>query len=189
MMNVNVKRYAGQRQEMITRNELEQLKQEIILQWQVSLGLATELWNRNGTANSIGTARASHPHIEHVPQVIVLGSGYEATNLCSTLRTHGVEAHPVSSLEEAASLTKVEGVRLAVVDESFFESSSVGWKLRQDRIIPIILLGNDRDREGWEKAFALEADAFLSKSMSQAEQIARIKAVLRRSEPEKEMAR
>jgi len=146
----------------------------------MSMRLVTGLWNRKGAAKSGGAARRSDLHIEPVPQVVILGQAREAADLSSTLRAHGVEAYPVSNIEEAAGLARVESVRLALVDESFFDSASVGWRLRQDRIIPVILLGNGREREGWGKAIALEADGYIGKSTPQAEQVARIKAIMRR---------
>ena len=117
------------------------------------------------------------------PSVVLWGDGYEVASLCAELEIQGIKARAVSTQGEAAALSEMEGIQLVVVDETFFNSASKGWQLRQHHIIPIVLWGSKHDKEGWEKASELEADAYLSKSTPLTEQVARIKAILRRSPP------
>lgn len=146
----------------------------------MSLWLVKGLWNRKEAAKSGSDSRRSDAIPERVPQVVILGRGREAAEMSSTLRRAGIQACPVNSVEEAADLVRAKSVRLALVDETFFTSAAVGWHLRQDRIIPIVLLGNAREREGWDKAIALEADGYICRCAPRAEQVARIKAIIRR---------
>jgi CheY-like chemotaxis protein len=168
--------------EMITRDELKSLEEETKSRWKACLALVIMLRYRELAREPRGVVRSSGPDNDRAPLVVVLGDGCENASLCAALESQGVKARTADLLEEASALTEMEGVRLVVVDETFFDSASVGWQLRHHRTIPIVLLGSSRDKEGWEKACELEADAYLSKSMTQAERVARIKAILRRYE-------
>ena len=55
------------------------------------------------------------------------------------------------------------------------------WRFRKDRVLPVAVIGSSPEREGWDRVVQLDADAYLSKDMSRAEQVARIKALLRRA--------
>jgi DNA-binding response OmpR family regulator len=161
---------------MVTRSELQSLGQEVKSQWKGLLALATMLHSR---LKIEGTVKP-HPEGTQVPSVVILGRNYEASNLRATLEAEGIDAGTVRTLEEAAALTQKEGVRLVVVDESFVDSASACWQLRQQRIVPIVLLGASPENEGWMMAANVEADAYLGKQTRLAEQVARIKAMLRR---------
>jgi len=163
--------------EMVTGSELQTAEQEVKSQWEGLLALAIMLRSRLKTE---GTAKPWHARSTQVPSVVILGSNYEATNLCAALEAQGVNAEIAQTLEVAAALTQKDGVRLVLVDESFISGASTCWQLRQHRIIPVVLLGTSREEEGWDMAANVEADAYLRKQMSLAEQVARIKAMLRR---------
>ncbi len=163
---------------MVTRAELQTVEQEAKARWKGLLALAAMLRCR-GFKIERGAELSQLPSA-HVPCVVILGRNHEASSLCATLEAHGIDAGTVRTLEEAAALTQKEGVRLIVVDESFVDSASACWQLRQQRIVLIVLLGASPEKEGWETAANVEADAYLGKQMSLAEQAARIKAMLRR---------
>ncbi len=163
---------------MVTRIELQTVEQEAKARWKGLLVLAATLRCRGlKTERSV---ELSQPPTTHVPCVVILGRNHEASNLCAVLEAQGIDAGTARTLEEATALTQKEGVRLIVVDESFISSASTCWQLRRQRIIPIVLLGASSEEEGWERATTVEADAYLSKGTSLAEQVARIKAMLRR---------
>ncbi len=162
---------------MVTRVELQAVEQEAKAQWKGLLALAIVLRSEHKTE---GTAQFWHPQATQVSSVVILSPNSEATNLCDALEAQGINAKVAHTLEEATALTQKDKVRLAVVDESFIRSASTCWQLRRQEIIPIVLLGASSEEEGWERATTVEADAYLSKGMSLAEQVARIKAMLRR---------
>lgn len=162
---------------MVTRAELQTVAQEAEARWKGLLALAIVLRSKHKTE---GTAEFRHPQATQVSSVVILGPNVEATNLCGALEAQGIDAEVAQTLEEAAALIEKDKVRLAVVDESFISSASTCWQLRRQRIIPIVLLGASSEEEGWERAATVEADAYLSKGTSLAEQVARIKAMLRR---------
>ncbi len=163
---------------MVTKAELQTVEQEAKTRWKGLLALAATLRCRGLKAEQ--GAELSQPPSEHIPCVVILGRNHEASNLLATLEAQGIDAGTVRTLEEAAALTRKEGVRLIVVDESFVDTASACWRLRQHRTVPIVLLGASPEKEGWETAANVEADAYLGKRMSLAEQAARIKAMLRR---------
>ncbi|HEX76960.1 MAG TPA: response regulator transcription factor [Dehalococcoidia bacterium] len=167
---------------MIARNELQAMEEEIKYRLKACLALAAALrFPELATElRAAVAARASAPEEEPSPSVVVLGSGPEATNLCTAFQQQGIKVGVVGGLNEAVALTEKKEVRLVVVDEAFIDSSSTCWQLRQHKTLPIVLLGARHDKEGWERAFELEADAYLSKSKGLAEQVARVKAILRR---------
>ncbi len=163
---------------MVTRIELQTVEQEAKARWKGLLVLAATLRCRGlKTERSV---ELSQPPTTHVPCVVILGRNHEASNLCAVLEAQGIDAGTARTLEEATALTQKEGVRLIVVDESFVDTASACWQLRQYRVVPIVLLGASPEKEGWETAANVEADAYLGKRMSLAEQAARIKAMLRR---------
>ncbi len=163
---------------MVTRGELQTVAQETKARWKGLLALAATLCRR-GLKTERGV-ELPQPPSTHVPCVVILGRNHEASNLRATLEAQGIDAGTVRTLEEAAALTQKEGVRLIVVDESFIDTASACWQLRQHRTVPIVLLGASPEKEGWVTAANVEADAYLGKQMSLAEQAARIKAMLRR---------
>jgi len=179
---------------MVTKGELKALEQKIEYQWKlylaqamqfrwkVYLTQARELSYLDLATRARTTGRSSQPDKEQTPSVVLLGDASETAALSAALDAQGLEARTASSLEEAITLTQTGSVRLIVVDETFLNSASVCQQLREHRTIPIVLLGSSRDKEGWDRACELDADAYLGKSMSQAEQAARIKAILRRYE-------
>ena len=67
------------------------------------------------------------------------------------------------------------------MDEVFIDSASDCWELRKHRILPIAVIGGSPESEGWDKVINFEADAYLPKYMSLAEQVARIGALIRRT--------
>ncbi len=162
---------------MVTRSELHSVGQEVKSRWKGILALAMLLRSRVKTE---GAAKPRHPQSTQVPSVVILGRKHEATNLCTALETQDINAEIAQTLEEAAALAQKDGVRLAVVDESFISDASTCSQLCQHRIIPIVLLGTSQEEEGWKMAANVEADAYLRKQMSVGEQVARIKAMLRR---------
>lgn len=157
---------------MITRSQLNTLEQEMKSRWK-------------GILTLVGVLRypgfMTEPERTQTPSVLLLANNHEADNLCSALEAQGIVALTVGTLEEAAALAANEKVKVVVADESFVDSASACWELRKYRIVPIAVIGASPEREGWDKVVNLEADAYLPKSMSLAEQVARIKALLRRS--------
>lgn len=111
--------------------------------------------------------------------VVVLSGGPDSASLCAALEAKGIKAVVVGTLDKVPVLVQEGSVRLIVADEALFDSPSVGWELRQQRMIPIALYGGSANGAGWKKAFEMEADAYLSKSITLAEQVARVKALLR----------
>jgi DNA-binding response OmpR family regulator len=70
---------------------------------------------------------------------------------------------------------------LIILGEGLAENSFKACRqLRQAVDIPIIMLGTTPRSRGWVKAINAGADLYLAKPVSQAELVARIKAILRR---------
>ncbi len=163
---------------MITRAELQTMEEETKARWKGLLILVAMLRRRG--LKTERTVELLEPPSRRVPCVVILGRNHEASNLCAALEAQGIDAGIARTLEEAAALTQKDGVRLVVADESFTDSASACWQLRRHRIIPIVLLGTSQEEEGWKMAVNIEADAYLRKQVSVGEQVARIKAMLRR---------
>ena len=113
--------------------------------------------------------------------VLLLANPEEATSLAEAIQADGIAARTVSSPQEACALTADENVRVCVVDEGFIKTSTDTWRFRKGRVFPVAVIGSSTEREGWDRVVQLDADAYLSKGMSRAEQVARIKALLRRA--------
>ncbi len=113
--------------------------------------------------------------------VLLMVNPEEATSLAEAIQADGIAAGTVSSPQEAYALTADENVRVFVVDEGFIKTATDTWRFRKDKVIPVAVIGSSPDREGWDRVVQLDADAYLSKSTSRAEQVARIKALLRRA--------
>lgn len=159
---------------MITRDELKTVEQETKTGWKGILAL---------TAVVRHSASMTDQRVVQTPPVLFLvnGDDHEMVDLSSALESHGIATGVAKTLEEAATLIANDSVRIVVVDEVFVASASDCWKLRRHKVLPVVLMGSKPEREGWDKAVNLEADAYLPKLMSRAEQVARIKALLRRS--------
>jgi len=70
---------------------------------------------------------------------------------------------------------------LIILGEGLAEDSfKVCRQLRQAVDIPILMLGTTPRSRGWVKAINAGADLYLAKPVSQAELVARIKAIMRR---------
>jgi len=156
---------------MITRSQLNTLEREMKSRWK-------------GILTLVGVLRypgfMTEPERNQPPPVLLLTNNHEMDNLRSALEAQGIVARMVEVLEEATVLIANENVQVVVVDEVFVDSASACWELRKGRIVPVAVMGSSPEREGWDKVVNLEADAYLPKSMSLAEQVARIKALLRR---------
>ena len=159
---------------MITKGELKTVEQETRLGWLGLLALTARAYRFHFVTE--GKKTLAPPAV-----VLLLTNPDEATSLCDAIQAAGIAAEMVRSPQEASALTADENVRLLVVDEGFVKTASDCWQFRKDRILPIAVIGSNREREGWERVVSLEADAYLSKGMSLAEQVARIKALLRRA--------
>ena len=158
---------------MITKGELKTVEQETRLGWLGLLALTAKAYRFHFVTED---KKIANPAV-----VLLLDDPDEAANLRDAIRGAGIAAETVGNSQEASALTANENVRLFVVDEGFVKTASDCWQFRKDRILPIAVIGSNREREGWERVVSLEADAYLSKGMSLAEQVARIKALLRRA--------
>ncbi len=158
--------------EVVTRAELQTVEQETRLCWLGLLALTAKAYRFHFVIEDKKTA---NPAV-----VLLLDDPDEAANLRDAIRGAGIAAETVGNSQEASALTANENVRLLVVDEGFVKTASDCWEFRKDRILPVVVIGDSREREGWERVMTVEADAYLSKGTSLAEQVARIKAMLRR---------
>ncbi len=113
--------------------------------------------------------------------VLLLTNAEEATSLAEAIQADGIVPRTVSSPQEAYALTADENVRVFVVDEGFIKTTTDTWRFRKDKVIPVAVIGSSPEREGWDRVVQLDADAYLSKGISRAEQVARIKALFRRA--------
>lgn len=158
---------------MIAKGELKIAEQEARARWTGLLALSLTL-RRLRTRNGPGQSQ--------IPSVVLLlANNDEAANLRATLQADGISTQIAGTLEEGIALTADENAKLLVVEEIFIKSASDCWQFRKDRVFPVVVMGTSPEREGWDKAVNFEADAYLPKYMSLAEQVARIKAVLRRA--------
>lgn len=191
---------------MVTKGELRTLEQETRLSWLGLLVLAVKLYRfrfvkepgspEGGLIGDIlqGTEdlrprvtgkralvqtedkKATTPTV-----VLLLANPEEATSLAEAIQTDGIAAITVGSPEEASALCADENVKVCVVEEGFIKTNTDTWRFRKNRVIPVAVIGSCPEREGWDRVVRLDADAYLSKGISRAEQVARIKALLRRA--------
>jgi hypothetical protein len=164
---------------MITKGELKVVEQETRLCW---LGLLALTARANGFRIVSHGQSVSVQPAKGLPTVLVLlANPDESASLCEAIRGADIPAGIAKSPQEASTLTADENVKLFVVDEAFVKRPSDCWQFRKSRVLPVAVIGSAPEREGWDRVVNLEADAYLSKSMSLAEQVARIKALLRRA--------
>ena len=71
---------------------------------------------------------------------------------------------------------------LIILDQFHVKASLEGEQLRH-ALMALVMAGHRPNAEGWQRARDLEADGYLSKSMSVADQVVRLRAMLRRYAP------
>lgn len=191
---------------MITKGELKTLEQETRLRWLGLLVLAVKVYRFRSVTEpgspegrlignilqgteDLQTRLAGPPALAQTEDkkaptptvVLFMANPEEANNLAEAIQADGIAAVTVSSLQEASALCADENVRVCVVDEGFIKTNTDTWRFRKNRVLPVAVIGSRPEREGWDKVVQFDADAYLSKGMSRAEQVARIKALLRRA--------
>ena len=191
---------------MITKGELKTLEQETRLCWSGLLALTVKTHRSRFVKepgspenvlirNILQGTKDLRPGLTDLPAqtqtedkktptpavVLLLTSPEEATNLAEAIQAAGITAGTVKNPQEAYALSADENAKVFVVDESFIKTSTDTWRFRKDRVLPVAVIGSSPEREGWDRVVQLDADAYLSKDMSRAEQVARIKALLRRA--------
>ena len=128
---------------------------------------------------SCAKAALAHKRASGV-SVVILGNGSEAASLCAALRLLGIEAAMAGGLKEVVALTQSETARLVVADESLVDGLTASRQLRLHKTLTIMLFGSLHDKDGWQRALEVEADYYFRKSMGMSEQVARVRAILRR---------
>lgn len=157
---------------MITRSELETWHRDTAANWKVILTLAALLQvDHTEPANKVGSVAST---------VLIIGNEVEVSHLRAALEEGDVRAETATHMAEAMETLSSYDFHLVIIDESYLDSSSSCWKLRRGKNTLIILMGSNPDKEGWERAVNLEADAYLPKCLGRAEKVARVKAILRR---------
>ncbi len=73
---------------------------------------------------------------------------------------------------------------LVIMDETLPSGDSMEtcYQLRNTFDVPVVLIGNSSNKEGWSRAMRADADAYVAKSVRTRELIARVKAILCRYE-------
>ncbi len=104
------------------------------------------------------------------------------------LREAGFEALPAESGEEALDLAAVQRPEAAIIDLVLpdIDGVEVCRRLREWSEMPIIVLSAVGEEEAKVRALAAGADDYVTKPFGPRELIARLEAVLRRVEPERE---
>jgi two-component system, OmpR family, KDP operon response regulator KdpE len=102
------------------------------------------------------------------------------------LRDAGFEAVPASSGEEALSKAAVRPPAAAILDLMLpdLDGIEVTRRLREWSEMPIIVLSAVGEEEAKVRALAAGADDYVTKPFGPPELVARLEAVLRRSQPE-----
>jgi DNA-binding response OmpR family regulator len=121
------------------------------------------------------------PPKEMTPKALIIDSdAAAASTIASIFSEAGFDALNASDCTDG--LAKVEEARphLVLLAETLSDSGETCSRIRSCYNIPVIMLGNNIGQEAWEQAVALGADAYLIKSISKLELIARAKAILRR---------
>jgi len=99
----------------------------------------------------------------------------------SALSEEGFEVTTLPDHFEALSQLSELRPDLIILGEGLAEDSFKACRqLRQAVDIPILMLGTTPRSRGWVKAINAGADLYLAKPVSQAELVARIKAIMRR---------
>lgn len=101
----------------------------------------------------------------------------------SALYEEGFEIATLPDHSEALSQLSELKPDLLILGEGLAEDSfKVCRRLRRAVDIPVLMLGTIPRSRGWVKAINAGADLYLAKPVSQAELVARMKAILRRRE-------
>jgi len=99
----------------------------------------------------------------------------------SVLSEEGFEVAILPDHSEALSRLSELKPDLIILGEGLAEDSfRVCLQLRQAVNIPVLILGTISRSRGWVRAINAGADLYLTKPVSQAELVARMKAILRR---------
>lgn len=169
----------------ISRRELQETKEEIKAVWRGLL--VAFLVSHPSAAEAIATVFRQETGMarEEVPPLapvvlMVDGDPVSSQNVASGLIEAGFEV--VSASDCAEALARLSDIELAMVilDEALPESEELASQIRDGSDIPIILVGTSSPDKGWEIAAALGADAYLRRTTSKSEFIARVRAMLRR---------
>ncbi len=147
MIEVNPERESKQ---MVTKSELKIVEHETRLGWLKLLALTAKAYRFHLVTEDKKTA---NPAV-----VLLLDDPDEAANLGDAIREAGIAVETVGNSQEASALTANENVRLLVVDDGFVKTASDCWQFRKDRILPVVVIGSSREREGWDRATTVEAD-------------------------------
>lgn len=113
-------------------------------------------------------------------EVLIVGSEPELATLGTALTAAGIRAGVVSSLEDVA-WDPPQALRLLILDEVLAEShcQEIG-KLPWTLSAALVLFGWSPSELGWATVAVCGAYAYLEKASSVAEQVARVRALLRR---------
>ncbi len=168
----------------ITRRELKESGEEIKELWRGLL--MAFLLSHPAAARAIATVfreRLKTPKPETTalaPAILMIdGDPVSSETFASALIEAGFEVVCIADFGEALALHETESA-VVIVDETLPESGELCTRIRQKSDIPVILLGTSSLDKGWERAASLGADAYLKRTTSKTEFVARVKTLLRR---------
>lgn len=112
-------------------------------------------------------------------RVILLGSGTFVQRVDATLTQEGIEVVSAFTSPQTETLLAQETFDLAMVDTLIDDVEAACRSIRDLQGIPVALMVRERQQD-WERLQALDADGYVPEVASDAEQAARLRAVVRR---------
>ena len=112
-------------------------------------------------------------------RVILLGNGTFVQRVDATLTQEGIEVVSAFTSPQTESLLAQETFDLAMVDTLIDDVEAACRSIRDLQGIPVALMVRERQQD-WERLQALDADGYVPEVASDAEQAARLRAVVRR---------
>ena len=113
-------------------------------------------------------------------KVLLYGSEWMLRKLESSLNSGGNNTALVSTYAAVAEMGHADGFTLAVVDMMAPEATIVCGYLKKEWVVPVVVIMGF-EHEQWRALDQIKVDGYISRTAGQAEILARLKAVQRRS--------
>lgn len=172
---------ATQTSEYVTRQELVELEEQVKRRWKTILVLMV-LASRAGSGTPVESKpAATHPAAatQAVADVLLINADPSSSNeLSAALESAGFKVTVITDSTEG--LGRLNSFSLIIVDGDLPGCEALCQRIRELSAAPIILLGSDPSGRAWDRAVEVGADAYLMRTVSRSELVARLKAILRR---------
>ena len=167
--------------EYVTQQDLEEAEEQIKRRWKTLVVLLVLAVRAKPQAPEAAEPTVAEKPAKAVPIAKVLlidADPASSGELAAVLDDAGFEVVTTSDPEEG--LRRTEEASLIILDADLSSCEEVCSHIREQSDAPIILLGSDPSEKAWDRAVAMGADAYLRRTVSRPELVARMRALLRR---------